>query len=398
MAPRFALEVVDEHVARDLVTGFVIVPGIMLAAGADLELELHCGGRAVLVRARVASEGTGGTELEILGLDGDRRESLAAFLTPPIDPAHDEPADGFAAAFSPCQPPLAARSASRLALASPGGIRDPLWERPKGFDAIHDAPDLASKRGELDDSDRGDAIPARGTAAGDATGMCVSIGDMRIVFGARPDGGRAIGARPDPPGRPHDPEIGSMPDDPAHAIGSRPDHGLHPTHAVGSRPADGSTTAEALDPSDDPSASDASPADRRLAATVHERLRRLTIAEQIKTAQTGEVHERIVLERLYGKTVWEALLHNPRLTGPEVARIARMGTLPRVLLEVILGNGGWLQIPEVRRALLSSRRLGTDQILRVLRLLSKHELKLACVQTAYPPAVRDAARRLAREG
>jgi hypothetical protein len=35
--------------------------------------------------------------------------------------------------FSPCRPPLAARSASRLDLASPGGIRDPLWERPKGF-------------------------------------------------------------------------------------------------------------------------------------------------------------------------------------------------------------------------------------------------------------------------
>jgi hypothetical protein len=38
-----------------------------------------------------------------------------------------------AAVFSPCQPPLAARSVSRLDLASPGAIRDPLWESPKGF-------------------------------------------------------------------------------------------------------------------------------------------------------------------------------------------------------------------------------------------------------------------------
>jgi hypothetical protein len=136
--------------------------------------------------------------------------------------------------------------------------------------------------------------------------------------------------------------------------------------------------------------------ERRIARNVHERLRGLNLAQQIKMAQTGESHERIVLERLYGKTVWEALLRNPRLTGPEVARIARMGQLPRPLMEIIVGNGGWLQIPEVRRALLSNPRLGNDQVLRILRLLPKHELKLAVVQTAYPNAVRDLARRLSK--
>ena len=130
---------------------------------------------------------------------------------------------------------------------------------------------------------------------------------------------------------------------------------------------------------------------------MHERLRGLSLVQQVKLAHTGEVSERIVLERMYGKNVWEALLRNQRLTGPEVARIARMGALPRPLVELIFGNGGWLQIPEVRRALLSNPRLGTDQIIRVLRLMPKHELKLATMQTAYPMAVRDAARRLMKE-
>ena len=138
--------------------------------------------------------------------------------------------------------------------------------------------------------------------------------------------------------------------------------------------------------------------ERKIALNVHERLRGLTLAQQIKLAHAGEVSERIVLERMYGKNVWEALLHNPRITGPEVARIARMGMLPRTLIEVIVCNGAWLQIPEVRRALLANPRLGTDQILRVLRLLPKHELKLATVQTAYPMAVRDAAKRMVRDG
>lgn len=139
------------------------------------------------------------------------------------------------------------------------------------------------------------------------------------------------------------------------------------------------------------------PTDHELALNVHERLRGLTLVQQIRIAQHGEVSERIVLERMYGKNVWEALLRNPRLTGPEVARIARMGALPRPLIEIIVGNGAWLQIPEVRRALLANPRLATDQILRVLRLLPKHELKLAGMQSAYPFAVRDAAKKMLKE-
>jgi len=141
----------------------------------------------------------------------------------------------------------------------------------------------------------------------------------------------------------------------------------------------------------------ADPVKRTRALNLHERLRGLTIAQQIKIAQTGDQQERIVLERYYNKAVWEPLLRNPRLTPPEVSRIARMGTLPRVMLEIIVNNGGWLQIPEIRRALLANPRLGTDQILRVLRMLPKHELKLASMQTAYSYAVRDAAKRLIKE-
>jgi hypothetical protein len=136
---------------------------------------------------------------------------------------------------------------------------------------------------------------------------------------------------------------------------------------------------------------------KRVARNIHERLRGLTLVQQIKAAQHGEVSERIVLERMYGKTVWEPLLRNPRVTAPEVARIARMGALPRPMLEVICTNGAWLQIPEIRRALLTNPRLSSDQAVRVLRLLPKHELKLAATQTSYPIGVRDVAKRLVRD-
>ncbi|HEY4055002.1 MAG TPA: hypothetical protein VGM39_00290, partial [Kofleriaceae bacterium] len=128
-----------------------------------------------------------------------------------------------------------------------------------------------------------------------------------------------------------------------------------------------------------------------------ERLRGLSLAEQVKVARGPSASERIALERMYGKNVWEALLRNPGLTAPEVSRLSRLGTLPRVLLEIIVGNNTWLQVPEIRRALLANPRLGTDQVMRVLRFLPKHELKLASTIPAYPQAVRSMAKRMAED-
>ena len=155
------------------------------------------------------------------------------------------------------------------------------------------------------------------------------------------------------------------------------------------------TVDEPDPPIDEPEETD--PAKKNIAMNLSQRLRGLTLAQQIKHAASADPQERIMLERYYGKNVWEALLRNPRLTPPEVSRIARMGTLPRVQIEIIVSNGAWLQIPEVRRALLGNPRLGTDQILRVLRLLPKPELKLASTMTVYPYAVRDCAKRLLKE-
>lgn len=153
--------------------------------------------------------------------------------------------------------------------------------------------------------------------------------------------------------------------------------------------------ADPADPADAPGVAEAAEGDAAW-QPIHDRLRHLPLAQQIKRAHSGDLQERIVLERIYGKNVWEALLRNPRLTVPEVARIARMGMLPRSLLEIIIGNGAWLQVAEIRRALLANPRLQTDQVLRVLRMLPKHELKLAAVQSSYPFPVRDAAKRMLR--
>ena len=152
--------------------------------------------------------------------------------------------------------------------------------------------------------------------------------------------------------------------------------------------------APANDDDDDDDDDDATPDKPK---NLQDRLRGLTLVQQVRKANSSDPSTRIILERMYGKNVWESLLRNSRLTSPEVARLARMGTLPRIQLETIVNNGAWLQIPEVRRALLTNPRLGTDQIMRVLRLMPKHELKVAATTSAYTFAVRDAAKRMIRD-
>jgi hypothetical protein len=135
------------------------------------------------------------------------------------------------------------------------------------------------------------------------------------------------------------------------------------------------------------------PAEQKLAAAgLQDRLRGLSLAAQQRLAREGCLTERVALERLFGKTVWEAILHNPRVSPAEVARIARMGMAPAALLDQIVGNAAWLASGEVRRALLSNPRLTDDGIGKVLRQSPRHEVQLIANQTAYHAKVRRVAK------
>jgi hypothetical protein len=141
---------------------------------------------------------------------------------------------------------------------------------------------------------------------------------------------------------------------------------------------------------DDPSL----PVDQQKQPLRHERLRKLSLTDQQKIARSGDLNDRVTLERIYGKHVWEGLLHNPKLTVPEVARIARKGTMPRPLLEFIVDNNAWIQAAIVRRALLGNPRVSGEAIMKLLRITPKHELRTIYKTTTYSSQVREAARKV----
>jgi len=127
------------------------------------------------------------------------------------------------------------------------------------------------------------------------------------------------------------------------------------------------------------------------------RLSRLSMPEKLKLIRKSQIlAERNLLERMLGKAGWEALLQNARLTIPEVAKLARKGTMPKPLLERIVDNKAWVAAAPVRRALLQNPKLPRMAIANVLRTVPRRELELMMRGAAYPSAVRDVIRRMLR--
>ncbi len=127
---------------------------------------------------------------------------------------------------------------------------------------------------------------------------------------------------------------------------------------------------------------------------LYNRVRRFTTAEQLRSAREGDYAERVALERIYGKAVWEVLLHNPRVTAPEILRIARSPKLPKHLVKTITGNPTWLAVSTLRRSLLMNGQVTGACLDRVLRATPRAELTLIAKQSSYPIAVRQAIKKL----
>lgn len=127
---------------------------------------------------------------------------------------------------------------------------------------------------------------------------------------------------------------------------------------------------------------------------VYTRVKGYSTAEQLRAARESDYGERVALERVYGKAVWDVLLRNPRITAPEVTRMARNPKLPRHLVEAITGNAGWLASSELRRSLLQNPQVTGAPLDKVLRAMPKLELTRIARQPSYPAAVRQAVKRI----
>lgn len=155
----------------------------------------------------------------------------------------------------------------------------------------------------------------------------------------------------------------------------------------------GDAGSDLTDPDAGSEASDSSNGNR-LPRNVHERVRQLSLREREAISRSGTLVERVALERAFGGSVWEGLLQNPQLTAPEVARIAKNGSLPMPLVSVIVANANWLASAEVRRALIGNPRVTGLNLDRTLRAFPRNELKQMAQMSGYRRDVREGAQRI----
>jgi len=129
---------------------------------------------------------------------------------------------------------------------------------------------------------------------------------------------------------------------------------------------------------------------------LHDRIRSSSIAEREVVARQGSLPERVALERRFGGSVWEGLLHNPQLTPREVLRMAKSASLPVNLVNLIVANKAWLADAAIQGALLSNPRIAGAHLDRVLRALPQAELVRLSEQSSLRMQVRQGAKRLIR--
>lgn len=122
------------------------------------------------------------------------------------------------------------------------------------------------------------------------------------------------------------------------------------------------------------------------------RIQKLPVPQKLKLAAAGDLTQRTLLFRMYGKLVFEALLRNPRLTEMEVTRLAKLGTMPTPLLQQIGMRPDWLRSERVRNALLGNPRLPLPIAHKIISMLSRQDLKAMVTRRDLPQGVQAALR------
>jgi hypothetical protein len=142
--------------------------------------------------------------------------------------------------------------------------------------------------------------------------------------------------------------------------------------------------------------SEPDPDSSQAAGNVHERIRALELAERDVLARQCALPERVALERRFGSSVWEALLHNPQVTPREVLRMAKSASLPTHLVALLVANRAWAADAAINQALLENPRVSGAHLDRLLRALPQAELTRVAEQPKLRLQVRQAAKRLIR--
>jgi len=146
-----------------------------------------------------------------------------------------------------------------------------------------------------------------------------------------------------------------------------------------------------------PAGSVAQPASEPERITLIQRIARMSAAEKIKTALTGNQEERLALIRDSNKIVSRAVLQSPKISDMEIENIAGMKNVTEEVLRLISMNRKFAKSYNVIRSLINNPRLPIDVGLPLLCRLNERDLKGLTLNKNIAEVIRSMAIKLIKQ-
>ncbi len=125
--------------------------------------------------------------------------------------------------------------------------------------------------------------------------------------------------------------------------------------------------------------------------TTLQKVSRMTPAQKIKCALTGNQEERFILIRDSNKMVARAVLQSPKLSEAEAEAFASMKNVSEEVLRLIALNRGFLKSYVVVRALVNNPRTPLDVTLPLINRMNDRDMRTLSVNKNVPDALRTTA-------
>lgn len=109
--------------------------------------------------------------------------------------------------------------------------------------------------------------------------------------------------------------------------------------------------------------------------SLSQKIARMTVAEKIKLALTGDKEARCILIRDGNKMIQGAVVQNARLTDAEAVQIAKMRTMDEGVIRHLATERKWLKVYPVKVALAKNPKTPLMLAMRLLPLLREADLR-----------------------
>ncbi len=131
--------------------------------------------------------------------------------------------------------------------------------------------------------------------------------------------------------------------------------------------------------------------------TLLQKISRMSAAEKIKLAISGNQEERLILIRDANKIVARSVLDSPKLSDQEIEAYASMKSVSEEILRLIAMNRKFMKSYAVGHALVSNPRTPIDVSLPLLSRLNDRDMKGVSINKNVPEVIRGMAAKIVKQ-